>query len=117
MPAAAQASSSSGLAVREAGAMSISPAQRAAMPSPVPGSSTTTDAGEPLKLNSSATKAVIGATVDEPEMATSPGLVPAGGPDEGSSGAGPQAARKPDARVVAESSTTEVTVRYPMGGR
>jgi hypothetical protein len=55
IPAASQAAISSALIGRDAPATSIDPSQNWANPSPVPGSSTVISAGDPTKLNSSAT--------------------------------------------------------------
>ena len=72
MPAAAQAAASSSLIGREASEMSVSPAQKSANPSPVPGPSTVAAMPEPQSRSRSPTRAEMGSTVEEPETTTSP---------------------------------------------
>src|SRR4029453_14724013 len=73
MPLLAQTSASpSGLMARDASAMSISPAQNRAKPSPVPGPSTgMANPGEPA-LNRSWPAVLMGCPVDEPKMTIEP---------------------------------------------
>ena len=52
--------------------MSIWPVQKSWAPSPVPGPSTWMATSGYMPLNNSATPALIGSTVEEPEMATLP---------------------------------------------
>src|SRR4029453_8433412 len=73
IPLAAQASASSCSIGREASLMSVSPSQNSTNPSPVPGPSTVIEtAEETSSLKSSATRLVIGCTVDEPEIVMVP---------------------------------------------
>ena len=67
---------------REASEMSVSPAQNFLKPSPVPGPSTVMPTPEFAFENSSATRAEIGSTVDEPEMRMVP-LEPSPPPESG----------------------------------
>src|SRR6266545_516085 len=71
-PAALQAAASSSLILREASLMSVSPLQKRAKPSPVPGPSTVYSTSGFAAWKSSATMLVIGSTVDEPEMVSVP---------------------------------------------
>ncbi len=72
MPFAAHVSASSSLIGRLASEMSVSPSQKTANPSPVPGPLTVTCTAEPASSASSATFSETGCTVDEPEMFTEP---------------------------------------------
>ena len=72
-PPSSQAAISSSLIGREASAMSVSPAQKRAKPSPVPGPSTVMATSGLDSANAAAAAAEIGSTVDEPETTTSPG--------------------------------------------
>src|SRR5262245_24764407 len=63
---------SSALIGREASEMSVSPAQKRANPSPVPGPSTVMATSGLDSANTVAAAAEIGSTVDEPETAISP---------------------------------------------
>src|SRR3990172_657602 len=83
MPAFSHAFISSASIGRDASLMSVLPSQNSTNPSPVPGPSTDGDTPglEPAKL--SATRVVIGSTVDEPEMVNSPEMAsPDALPDE-----------------------------------
>ena len=57
---------------REASETSVSPAQNSLKPSPVPGPSTEISTLPFWPMKSSATRAVMGSTVDEPEMVIEP---------------------------------------------
>ncbi len=75
-PASAQAWASSSLMAREASLMSVSPAQKRAKPSPVPGPSTLMATLGFCSLKSSLTRVEMGSTVEEPEMTISPEMSP-----------------------------------------
>jgi hypothetical protein len=72
MPLAWQAAASSSLIAREASEMSVSPLQNVLKPSPVPGPSTATWTPGLAPLNFSATRELIGSTVEEPEILIEP---------------------------------------------
>ena len=78
IPAAAHFSASESLIFREASEMSDSPEQNLAKPSPVPGPSTVIAMSGLASLNSLATAAVIGSTVDEPDTKIEPPEPPDG---------------------------------------
>ena len=56
----------------DASLMSVSPSQNSSNPSPVPGPSTSRSTVGSESLNSSATRIVIGSTVEEPDTTTEP---------------------------------------------
>jgi len=95
---------------RDAPAISISPAQNSANPSPVPGPSTVmATPGEPT-LNSSWTAVEMGCTVDEPEMVMLPSSpVGAGGAVTVSPAEGDCATALPLAATVAARTMTPVS--------
>ena len=72
IPAAAHVAASSSLIARDASAMSASPAQNLAKPSPVPGPSTETDTPGAMSAKASPTAIEIGSTVDDPVTTMSP---------------------------------------------
>ena len=73
MPFFAQASPPPRSIGREASLMSVSPSQNRTNPSPVPGPSTVIETSEDTSsLKSSATRLVIGSTVEEPEIVIVP---------------------------------------------
>jgi hypothetical protein len=67
---------SSGLILRDASLTSVSPAQKAAKPGPVPGPSTVKPKSGLSALNASDTACEMGCTVDEPETWISPETLP-----------------------------------------
>ena len=71
-PASSQAATSSALIGRDASETSVSPAQKRAKPSPVPGPSTVIATSGLAAANSPAAAAEIGSTVDEPDTAIDP---------------------------------------------
>jgi hypothetical protein len=82
MPFSAQASISSCLAGRDASLTSVSPLQNRSKPSLVPGPVTSmATSAETSSLNISATSALMGSTVDEPDTTTAPVRPPPGAPD------------------------------------
>jgi hypothetical protein len=72
IPASEQASISLSLMARDASEMSVSPAQNFLNPSPVPGPSTLIPTSGCPARNASALIALIGSTVDDPEMMIDP---------------------------------------------
>ena len=73
IPFCSQTVASSSSIGREASLMSVSPSQNRTNPSPVPGPSTVIETSEDTSsLKSSATRLVIGCTVEEPEIVMVP---------------------------------------------
>src|SRR5262245_1269840 len=94
-PPSSQAVTSSALIGREASEMSVSPAQKRAKPSPVPGPSTVMATSGLESENTAAAAAEIGSTVDEPEIASSPDR-PVGISNAGAEPAGPSVTGRAD---------------------
>src|ERR687896_505794 len=76
-PFSSHSATSSSLIARDASLMSVSPLQKSWKPSPVPGPSTVYWKSGFWAANSSATRLVMGLTVDEPETKISPAAPPA----------------------------------------